>query len=67
MGVAQVGTNVLSESSLTLTWLFFVLIFTIYRQGNLAVENAEFPQPVLAGHSQRKYSECHPADSNIKF
>ena len=41
-------------SSLKFKWLFFILIFTTYRQSNLAMENAEFPQPDLAGHFQRK-------------
>ena len=30
------------------------------------MENAVFPQPVLAGHFQRK-SDYHLADSNITF
>ena len=31
-----------------------LVVFTTYRQSNLAIENAEVPQPVLAGHFQRK-------------
>ena len=50
------------ESSLMFKWLFFILIFTTYRQSNLAIENAEFPQPILAKYFQRK--NLH---SNIKF
>ena len=44
------------DSSLTFKWLFFILIFTIYRQSNLAIKNEEFPQPVLVWHFQRKFS-----------
>ena len=55
-----------SKTSQSSKWLFFILLFTTYHQSNLAIENAEFPQPVLAGHFQRKILNI-AADNNIKF